>query len=486
MKEAVIRLENIRVVYDKGQPSEMVALDDVSLEIYPEEYIIFFGPSGCGKSTLLYTIAGLETPENGVAKVFGDDLRTMAPEQIVEFHRQKMGMVFQAFYLIPTLTVLDNVVLPQMFRHETPAARRVRGMEVLKRFEIAHLADRLPTELSGGQQQRVAICRSVINDPPLIFADEPVGNLDSKSSDRVMDLLFELNTKDKKTVILVTHDPRFLHYAHRVFYLKDGKLVREVKNEERKQFREEKTQPFVAHALAEFARFYPHLEETALKAKFLTHYLMDVEDEIVQERVENLVRDYFSGKLSRDQFERSANQPYQSGGAGLYIQTAAHVASELGLLVTESNVLHRLFKKYPNSYEVHRRIMQHVRAVMVAGYKGTFTAEQSHRLDSIIQARLEGSLDHREARRLMQQPTKEGGVGLRRQTVELFSTRLELLLIEYPPLPGTAVSSVHDFLSEAHALATVPALGPGAPQLAFPLPHDVPAVAAPPSPVSHV
>src|SRR3990167_1143314 len=124
MAEAVIKIENLRVVYDKGLSSEMVALKGINLEVYPEEYIIFFGPSGCGKSTLLYTIAGLEVPESGRVIVYGHDLADLSKKEFVNYHRAQMGMVFQAFYLIPSLSILDNVILPQMFLRERVIKRR--------------------------------------------------------------------------------------------------------------------------------------------------------------------------------------------------------------------------------------------------------------------------------------------------------------------------------------------------------------------------
>lgn len=431
MPASVIKLDKVSVVYDKGLPSEMVSLREISLEIYPEEYVIFFGPSGCGKSTLLYTIAGLEVPDSGTVNVFDRDLASLSQPEFVNYHRQRVGMVFQAFYLIPSLSVLDNVILPQMFKREPPSLRKERGMEVLKRFEIAHLADRLPTELSGGQQQRVAICRSVINDPPLLFADEPVGNLDSKSSDKVMDLLHELNTKDKKTVILVTHDSRFLHYAHRVFYLKDGQLVREVLNPERSQVREEKVKPFMAHALAEFARYYPHLEEGALKAKFLSHHLLRIRDEEVQERLEHLIQQYFSGAISKPVFVMEADRSFEAGGAGLYSQTASDFANELDTFVRGSTQLHQTFDNFPKSYEVLRSGVNHAREMILQGYKGHLTAEQTDRLDSLIKARLEGTLDHKEFRRLLHETWAAGGLGLHVPTANAFSMRIELLLVNY-------------------------------------------------------
>src|SRR3989338_9190379 len=396
MAEPVIKIENLKVVYDKGLPSETEALKGITLDIYPEEYVIFFGPSGCGKSTLLYTIAGLEVPDSGRVIVYGRDLGSLSASEFVAYHRSQMGMVFQAFYLIPSLSVLDNVVLPQMFIRERPADRRERGEKVLQRFEIANLANRVPTELSGGQQQRVAICRSVINDPPLIFADEPVGNLDSRASEKVMELLYKLNTRDKKTVILVTHDARYLHYAHRVFYLRDGQLVREVANSEREQVREERVQPFVAHALAEFARYYPQLDEGDLKAKFLGHYLLGVKSESAQERLEHLIRERFAGSLSKPELILALNRSYVDGGVGLYEQRAQHLADELDKILEGSDYIHRQFKEFPNRYDILKIGIEYLRNTLIASYASALAPEELQRFDAMIKARLEGSIDHKE------------------------------------------------------------------------------------------
>lgn len=235
IKKPIISATNLKVIYDKGTPAETVALSGATIEIFPEEYIIFFGPSGCGKSSLLYVIAGIESEFEGDAVVTGSSLHKMDSGELAYFHRTSIGMVFQAFNLIPTLNVLDNVILPQMFHGIGVKERYEKGRELLKRFGIADLEHRLPTELSGGQQQRVAIARSLINDPPIILADEPVGNLDSKSAETVMETFSSLNLYDKKTVILVTHDPSYLKYADRIFWMKDGKILKVEDNREKKE-----------------------------------------------------------------------------------------------------------------------------------------------------------------------------------------------------------------------------------------------------------
>ena len=179
MPEPIIKIKELNVVYFMGKSNEVHALRNINLEIYPGEFIIFFGPSGCGKSTLLYSIAGLETNINGNIMLNGKDIASMKQKELEDFHRQKIGMIFQAYYLISSLSVANNVVLPQIFIEKNRIERKKKALELLQHFGVSGEADKLPSELSGGQQQRVAICRSLMNDPEVLLADEPVGNLDS-------------------------------------------------------------------------------------------------------------------------------------------------------------------------------------------------------------------------------------------------------------------------------------------------------------------
>jgi putative ABC transport system ATP-binding protein len=212
------------VTYFPGKNNEVKSLSEIDLDIKEGEFIIFFGPSGCGKSTLLYTIAGLEN-FSGKLSVDGHDLQSMSRRELEIYHRETVGMVFQAYHLIPTLTVMQNVILPLTAAKVRFSERKKRALELLERFGVASQANKLPNELSGGQQQRVAICRAVINNPRIILADEPLGNLDSKSANEVINLFKDINNKSGKTVVLVTHDPTYLDIAHRVFFIKDGKIV---------------------------------------------------------------------------------------------------------------------------------------------------------------------------------------------------------------------------------------------------------------------
>jgi len=235
--EPLIKSQNLSVIYNPGRSNEVRALDGADIEIYPKEYVILFGPSGCGKSTLLYTILGLRKPSQGSLFVEGREISQFSEKELVEYRRNKIGMIFQAYYLIPSLDVARNIALPRIFVDEKATERSLRAEMLLKKLNIMNQRNKLPSTLSGGEQQRVAIARALINNSQILLADEPVGNLDSESAEIVMNILKDINEKDGKTVILVTHDARFLHYAHRVYYMEDGKIIRETVDTEKKQFK---------------------------------------------------------------------------------------------------------------------------------------------------------------------------------------------------------------------------------------------------------
>lgn len=221
-----VKIENLSIIFNQGKVNEHKALDTINLDIYPHEYLILYGPSGCGKSTLLNLITGLLKPTIGKVEIDGRDLKSFSEKDLLEFHRRRVGMIFQSFYLIPTLSVIDNVCLPRAFVEDDFENRTKDGMNFLKRFGVGDQAEKFPGDLSGGQRQRVAIARSLVNGPSVVVADEPVGNLDSKSAYNVLTILQELNEIDKKLVILVTHDPSHLSFGDRVIHMRDGKIIK--------------------------------------------------------------------------------------------------------------------------------------------------------------------------------------------------------------------------------------------------------------------
>ena len=223
MPNTLIKIENASKSFGTGDAA-VVVLKDINLEINSGEFVIFFGPSGCGKSTLLNCICGLEVPDKGKVVVRGEDISKLSRQDLARFRNKKIGIIFQSFNVLKSFNVLENIALPQTFAGVSKDRRMKRANHLLDMFGLTHLGNRIPTEISGGQQQRVAIARSLVNNPWILIADEPTGNLDSKASFEVMDLLENLNTKSKRTVILVTHNPEHLKYAHRVIHLKDGEI----------------------------------------------------------------------------------------------------------------------------------------------------------------------------------------------------------------------------------------------------------------------
>ena len=222
--QPIIKLESVNFHYDPGKPSEVYALKNVNLEIFPGEYISFFGPSGCGKSTLLYVIAGVERPDEGKVIINGQDLMEFSQRELAIYRQVGIGIIFQNFNLIPSIKNIDNITLPMNFLGIAPVLKKKRGMEILEQLLIADLANRFPHELSGGQQQRVAIARALVMNPAIILADEPTGNIASVQAEEVMAIFKKLN-KEGRTIVMITHEPDIAEHAQRIIHLKDGKIV---------------------------------------------------------------------------------------------------------------------------------------------------------------------------------------------------------------------------------------------------------------------
>lgn len=224
-KVPVFKAVNVSKKFKLGDV-EVNALQGVNLEIYSGEFICIFGQSGCGKSTLLSIIAGLQKPTTGEVYVRGEKLSTLDNNGLAKFRRSKIGIVFQSFNLIPSMNILENIALPLNFARIPKKQRIARAKSLLEMVGLAKYSNHTSAQLSGGQQQRVAIARSLVTAPWVMLADEPTGNLDSKSANEVMRLLISLNRKSKRTVVLITHNPEYLDYADRIFFMQDGKVVK--------------------------------------------------------------------------------------------------------------------------------------------------------------------------------------------------------------------------------------------------------------------
>ncbi|KHK01540.1 ABC transporter ATP-binding protein [Desulfovibrio sp. TomC] len=224
--EPLIRLTDVTRAYVMGGVSHTV-LSGVSLDIAPGEFAAIMGPSGSGKSTLLHILGLLDRPTSGSYRLGGLETGTLGDDALSGLRNQAIGFVFQSFYLIPYATALDNVLLPGLYSNTSRAALTRRAMELLDKVGLTAQAQHKPSQLSGGQQQRVALARSLINDPDLILADEPTGQLDSATSAEIMELLAVINRDAGKTVIVVTHDDATAGYARRQILVHDGRVAQD-------------------------------------------------------------------------------------------------------------------------------------------------------------------------------------------------------------------------------------------------------------------
>ena len=222
----VIRLENVYKTYDLGE-MQVQALRGVSLEVYEGEFVAVMGPSGSGKSTVMNILGCLDRPTRGRYYLDGVDVSGMSKTELARIRNRKLGFVFQQFNLLSRTSALENVELPTVYAGISQEERTKRAMESLTRVGLADRAGHHPSQLSGGQQQRVAIARGLVNRPSILLADEPTGNLDSRTSVEIMDILQALNNEQGLTIVLVTHEPDISQYAKRTLELRDGKLRRD-------------------------------------------------------------------------------------------------------------------------------------------------------------------------------------------------------------------------------------------------------------------
>jgi putative ABC transport system ATP-binding protein len=225
--EPIIAVRALQKIYIMGD-TQVNALQSISLDIYKNEYVALMGPSGSGKSTLMNLLGCLDSPTSGEYFLNGTNVSTMTDSELAEVRNKEIGFVFQTFNLLPRLSALENVALPLVYAGISKWKRLERAEEVLTAVGLGDRMDHKPNELSGGQRQRVAIARALVNTPSIILADEPTGNLDSKTSVEIMNILGELH-RQGNTIILVTHEPDIAEYAHRVVRMRDGLIESDVR-----------------------------------------------------------------------------------------------------------------------------------------------------------------------------------------------------------------------------------------------------------------
>lgn len=224
MTMEILKIDHLSKTYGKGE-SAVKALDDISFSVQKGEFVAIIGPSGSGKSTLLHMLGGVDRPTSGKVLVEGTDMYNLDETQLAIFRRRQIGLIYQFFNLIPVLTVEENITLPLLLDNQKVDQKQLDGL--VKTLNLQHRLNHLPNQLSGGQQQRVSIGRALISNPAIMLADEPTGNLDSKNSNEIIDLLQMLNKTYRQTLIVITHDERIALQADRVISIEDGRIAKD-------------------------------------------------------------------------------------------------------------------------------------------------------------------------------------------------------------------------------------------------------------------
>lgn len=414
MAKPIIFGDNIEITYNLGKQNEFKANKGTTLEIFEDEYIILFGPSGCGKSTLLYCIFGVLPPSAGKMYVNSESIYDYDPMRMVYFQRKTMGIMYQSFNLINSITVLDNVALPLIFDGVPARERYERAMDLCRRFMIDHVAHKRPTLLSGGQQQRVSVARSLVNDPQILIADEPVGNLDSITAAQVMDTLAEINEKDKKTVILVTHDAKYLPYAHRIVYMADGKIERIVPNPEKRQILKLAPGSTIVTEIEQIARIYPYDSPKELQVKSIINYLTQELTFDQLQRLEKCTEAVIDGRMDEGTYLRQLMTEFDQGGVGIPVRTAGEMAGKLLKIMEESRNIGRFRRKRTkDATEIRDTEFINRLAEFIAEETGLqLSIDQKSRFESALAERVGGFMKRDEYMDQLLLPLEERGVGL--------------------------------------------------------------------------
>jgi ABC-type lipoprotein export system ATPase subunit len=353
--------------------------------------------------------------------------------ELVMYQRKTMGIMYQSFNLIPSLTVLDNVQLPLIFAGFPASVRERRAMELLDRFGIAHVAHKRPGLLSGGQQQRVSVARSLVNDPEILIADEPVGNLDFVSAEAVMNTLEEINRNDKKTVLLVTHDAKYLPYAHRVFYLDYGKIDRIVPNPEKRQIIKVRPGETIVTEIEQLARIYPYDTPEQLRVKSLINFLTQnlSFDQIV--RLEKMTQHVIEGVLSEEQFRSLLTTDYEKGGCGIKPKQAEEMTKRMFQVLNQSKdvIRFRRVSRDQNTVDLARRdLIKNIYSYMVSEYNLKPDSKLLEILTKMVTARVYGYITREEFHSQLRLSKNDGGGGFDIYMASDLSRYLEKLIAQ--------------------------------------------------------
>jgi putative ABC transport system ATP-binding protein len=432
MAKPLIVCRDLDIIYNKGKSNEFKALSGASTDIYEGEYIILFGASGSGKSTLMYSIQGSLPPGNGTMLIGGEDIYAISIEDRVYFQRYIMGIIFQQFNLIPSLTVLDNVALPMIFANKDKATRNRRAQSLLDRFGVGHVSHKITPMLSGGQQQRVSVSRSMINDPKILLADEPTGNLDSVSTQQVMDKIDEINTFDRRTVIMVSHNAAHLSYAHRVYYLKDGVIVREVVNPQRKQIKPVREGETIVTELEQLARLFPYDSIETLRVKSLVNFLTQEYTFNQLERMERVVKFFITGKIAKDALIKTLILPYEKGGVGVTEQEARRMSKTSTLILNQADDIRRFRNQQDKNYSFfdQHKLAERMHEHLLKAHRMKLSKKQEDNLVEVIADRVVGVINESAFHERIQKGISVSGLALTLKEADDITRYFEKLIAQ--------------------------------------------------------
>ena len=432
MAKPLIVARDLTITYNKGKSNEFKALSGVNTDIYEGEYIILFGPSGCGKSTFMFSIQGSLPPADGTLLIRGDDVYSYPPAERVYFQRYIMGIIFQQFNLIPSLSVLNNVALPMIFCDADKTTRERRAQSLLDRFGVGHVSHKIPAMLSGGQQQRVSVSRSMVNDPKILLADEPTGNLDSVSTQQVMDKIDEINTFDRRTIIMVSHNAAHLSYAHRVYYLKDGKIVREVVNPQRKQIKPVKEGETIVTELEELARLYPYDSIESLRVKSMVNFLTQDYTFSQLVRLEHATGLYIQGRIDRDSYIRSLVKKLENGGVEIEEKEARRMASVAETMMEQATDIRRFRARKDNDdiFFNQHKLAERMRDHLLQQHRIKLNQDQDTNLIELIADRVTGVSEDEDFNQRLQRSMRSGGLGLSEEEADDITRYFEKIIAQ--------------------------------------------------------
>jgi len=427
--DQIIKIENLNLWYEKGKPIEVHALKDINISIERGDYVAFFGPSGCGKTSLLYSISGIDRFQSGKVFINDRDISGLTNQELAIFRQTGIGIVFQQFNLVQSLNVLKNVALPMLFVGVTSEKAEMEAHKLLERLDIAMFADRYPFELSGGQQQRVGIARALANNPPIIIADEPLGNLDSVNAKIVLDFLKELNDKDGRTIIMVTHEAWSLRDVKTIYNMKDAEIMKvdkigtaSVADILSKQLHEQIT------SMSEDGKTNINIEEK-LSTRILTNFLLRgySMDEI--RRFEYIINERFEEKIDKNEFHKLINKSFKEGGVGLWKKKADKITIYLeNIIEKRKDIIHILKIIKDNPISPISDEIRNIREWLIEGYTGKLSALQVLALDEVISDRIRNFLPANKLVKILDLSNNKSGVGLSFRAAQLMAEKLELIL----------------------------------------------------------